>query len=448
MPPAWGDLLSRTSSWANRLTAFLPNMRSVSGDSSDSGFHSLKQSQPNSRTESRRTSVTELELEDRTDSEDELLSHVNVFPGVDVNDSYDLKHLLGDGAFSKVYLAESRKDSGGFAAVKIIDKEELCKDEDKMFLVDKEIEIMSQLDHPNIVRLYEVYESKTEVCLVMELAKGGELFDRLLEHGCLAEQEAGRLMAQVLEALLDLHSRRIVHRDLKPENLLFYDNTDNSKIVVVDFGLSEYEEELNEESPVCGTATYLAPEVIAQTESSRAQDLWSCGVITYIMLSGYPPFFKNQQDKSETKLLRQIVKGKYQFHDNFWGHISEEAKHFVSRLMCSDPKLRLTVEEAINHPWIVRYKGWRCRDSGLWVLAKSALVMLVMFSIFVLYFLMLSGYFDIEDHFFARFWHAVCSLKVNTTDFLNNIYSSVLSAPTSLIDVGSVFIFNSEVFRK
>ena len=111
----------------------------------------------------------------------------------------------------------------------------------------------------------------------MELAKGGELFDKLLEQGCLPEQEAGRLMYQVehnslqpissqllwkvLEALLDLHSRRIVHRDLKPENLLFYDNTDNSKIVVVDFGLSEYEEELNADSPVCGTATYLAPEV-------------------------------------------------------------------------------------------------------------------------------------------------------------------------------------------
>ena len=95
--------------------------------------------------------------------EEELLSHVSVFPGMDVNEAYDLKHLLGDGAFSKVFLAESRKDSGGFAAVKIIDKQELCKDEDKMFLVDKEIEIMSQLDHPNIVRLYEVYESKTEV---------------------------------------------------------------------------------------------------------------------------------------------------------------------------------------------------------------------------------------------------------------------------------------------
>ena len=159
--PALSDLLSRTSSWANKLTAFLPNMRSVSGESSDSGYHSLKQSEPSSRAESRRSSMTE--PDDRTESEDELLSHVNVFPGVDVNEAYELKQLLGDGAFSKVYLAESRKDSGGFAAVKIIDKEELCKDEDKMFLVDKEIEIMSQLNHPNIVRLYEVYESKTEV---------------------------------------------------------------------------------------------------------------------------------------------------------------------------------------------------------------------------------------------------------------------------------------------
>ena len=152
-------------------------------------------------------------------------------------------------------------------------------------------------------------------------------------------------------------------------------------------------------------------------------------------LCGYPPFFKNQTDNSETKLLRQIVKGKYQFHENFWAHISEEAKHFVSRLMCSDPRLRLTVEEAVNHPWIVRHKGWRGRDSGLWVLLKSIVVILLMFSIFALYFLLLSGYFDIEDHFMARFWNTARSLKVNTSEFLNNIYTSALSLPMSLINV-------------
>ena len=164
--PAFTELFSRTSSWAHKLSSFFPQLRTNSGESSDSGFHSLKLSDDASRSTSRRSSLTTNHTQvsdNRTDSEDELLSHVNVFPGVDINEAYELKQLLGDGAFSKVYLAESRHEAGGYAAVKIIDKQELCKDEDKMFLVDKEIEIMSQLDHHHIVRLYEVYESKTEV---------------------------------------------------------------------------------------------------------------------------------------------------------------------------------------------------------------------------------------------------------------------------------------------
>ena len=138
-------------------------MRSNSGESSDSGFHSLRLSDTISRSTSRRSSATVDSEQTDYDDDDELLSHVNVFPGIDVSQFYEIKEMLGDGAFSKVYLAESKRQSGGFAAVKIIDKEELCKNDDKMFLVDKEIEIMSQLDHENIVRLYEVYESKTEV---------------------------------------------------------------------------------------------------------------------------------------------------------------------------------------------------------------------------------------------------------------------------------------------
>ena len=210
------DLLSRTSSLAGKISSYLPSLHSFSRDSSDSGVFSVKTSRPSSTPVSRRSSIFSFGSETgaETESEDELLSHVNVVPGGDVTDAYNLKQLLGEGAFSKVYLAESKIDSGGLAAVKIIDKEELCKDEDKMFLVDKEIEIMSQLDHPNIVRLFEVYENRKEVskhnsetnnsqllmyqvCLVMELAKGGELFDKLLEQGCLQEQEAGRLMTQV-----------------------------------------------------------------------------------------------------------------------------------------------------------------------------------------------------------------------------------------------------------
>lgn len=161
--PAFTEIFSRTSSWAHKLTSLFPNMRSNSGESSDSGFHSLRLSDTISRSTSRRSSATVDSEQTDYDDDDELLSHVNVFPGIDVSQFYEIKEMLGDGAFSKVYLAESKRQSGGFAAVKIIDKEELCKNDDKMFLVDKEIEIMSQLDHENIVRLYEVYESKTEV---------------------------------------------------------------------------------------------------------------------------------------------------------------------------------------------------------------------------------------------------------------------------------------------
>lgn len=162
---AMSELLSRTSSFAGKISSYLPSLHSFSRNSSDSGVYSTITSRPPSTPVSRRSSIFSFgsEIGADTDSEDELLSHVNVVPGGDVNDAYDLKQLLGEGAFSKVYLAESKSQSGGLAAVKIIDKEELCKDEDKMFLVDKEIEIMSQLDHPNIVRLFEVYENKKEV---------------------------------------------------------------------------------------------------------------------------------------------------------------------------------------------------------------------------------------------------------------------------------------------
>lgn len=436
---AMSEILSRTSSWACKISSYLPSLHSFSRNSSDSGFHSLKTSRPPSRSTSRRSSIFSFTTEATTDtdSEDELLSHVNVVPGGDVNDAYELKKLLGEGAFSKVYLAESKKEAGGLVAVKIIDKEELCKDEDKMFLVDKEIEIMSQLDHPNIVKLFEVYENKKEVCLVMELAKGGELFDKLLEQGCLSEKEAGLLMTQVLEAVYDLHSRGIVHRDLKPENLLFYDNLANSKILVVDFGLSEYEEELNRDSPVCGTATYLAPEVIAQTESNRAQDMWSCGVITYILLCGYPPFFKDSEEKSETGLLRQIVRGKYKFHSNFWDHISEDARHFVSRLMCHDPHLRITVEEALDHPWIVRCNQPNYKESALYILLQCTGVLVLIFAIFSLYFFLLSDYFDIEYHFITRLWQVASSAHFHSKELGFKSFKIVSKLLSSLSIVSS-----------
>lgn len=395
-------LLSRTSSsLAGTLTALLPSLSGrLSRTSSDSGFHSRRASSISSRRSSVLSLASDEEDFDKEDMEPPL---VTVYPGGDVEDNYELRELLGEGAFSKVYLAESRTEKGGLAAVKVINKEELCREDDKMFLVDKEIEIMSQLDHSNIVRLYEVYENKQEVCLVMELAKGGELFDRLLEQGSLGEEEAARLFTQLLEAVAELHSRGIVHRDLKPENLLFYDNRAHSHILLADFGLSDYEEELTSDSPVAGTPTYLAPEVIGQTNSSSAQDLWSCGVILFILLCGYPPFYSAEEGDSETGVLKAVVKGRYTFHPAFWDQVSAEAKDLVTRLLCLDPRLRLTASEALRHPWILRHQSRRHLSETLQQVASQvATLLLVAGLVFGLYFLLLSDHFGVRPHLERR----------------------------------------------
>lgn len=409
------------------LLSILPNF-SFSRHSSDSGYQSKRASRPSSVPVSRTGSKTESwskaeswsRSEGRAEStsslyssdcpEEEVVATVRVVPGGDVTEVYQLGTLLGDGAFSKVYLAESLEEPGGLAAVKVIDKRELCREGDKMFLVDKEIEIMSQLDHAHIVRLYEVYENETEVCLVMELAKGGELFDRLLEVGSLGEREAGRLMAQVLSAVSHLHSLGIVHRDLKPENLLYYDNRSGSPLLVADFGLSEYEEVLSPASPVCGTATYLAPEVISGSSSTRHQDLWSCGVIAYILLAGYPPFCK-EPGGDEDSLLRQIVQGRLHFHHQFWHSVSEPAQDFVRRLLVADPCLRMDAQEALAHPWI---REMTRKEAGLTLpatLATTLLVTLALATLILLHLFLLTDYFDLEAEMVERVVGAATSLS-------------------------------------
>ena len=150
------------------------------------------------------------------------------------------------------------------------------------------------------------------------------------------------------------------------------------------------------------------------------------------MLCGYPPFFKGSEDKSETKLLRQIVRGKYKFHDNFWSHISEDAKHFVSRLMCPDPRLRLTVEEALVHPWIIKNQSWKYRDSGLYVLFKTLVMISLLAAILAIYFFILSGYFDIDiqDHLTTRLNQTqvlLFGISSSLKDRFNSIYSSMFS---------------------
>jgi serine/threonine protein kinase len=179
------------------------------------------------------------------------------------------------------------------------------------------------------------------------------VFDRLVEKVTFTEAETADLLVQLLCAVAFMHEQGIVHRDLKLENLLYYDDTEDSKILVADYGLSEYEWELKEGSPVCGTPGYLSPEVIARQPCTTSADVWSIGVIAYILLAGYPPFFANPDEPdTDATLFKKILTGDYKFHDNSWSHISPEARDFIRCLLCPDPLQRPTCEEALSHPWL------------------------------------------------------------------------------------------------
>uniref|UniRef100_A0A8B9JFM7 Calcium/calmodulin-dependent protein kinase type 1D-like n=1 Tax=Astyanax mexicanus TaxID=7994 RepID=A0A8B9JFM7_ASTMX len=237
----------------------------------------------------------------------------------DIKKIFELKEILGTGAFSEVVLAQERS-TGKMYAVKCIPKKALRGKESS---IENEIAVLRNVS-------------------------GGELFDRIVERGFYTEQDASALIKQVLDAVNYLHSLGIVHRDLKPENLLYY-NQDESKIMISDFGLSKMEGAANDiMSTACGTPGYVAPEVLAQKPYSKAVDCWSIGVISYILLCGYPPFY----DENDSKLFEQILKADYEFDSPYWDDISDSAKDFISNLMLKNPEKRFTCDQALLHPWI------------------------------------------------------------------------------------------------
>lgn len=259
---------------------------------------------------------------------------------------YDIRrdHVLGTGAFSEVLLAENKQKKGQFVAVKIIDRRGLKGKEDAL---DNEIDVLKRLSHPNIVALLDVFEDKSNVYLVMELVTGGELFDRIVQRGHYTEQDASKVIQAILGAVDYMHEKGVVHRDLKPENLLYYCPDDDAKIMISDFGLSKLEDS-GMMATACGTPGYVAPEVLEQQPYGKEVDVWSIGVICYILLCGYPPFY----DDNDAELFKQIIKGAYEFDSPYWDEISDSAKDFVRHLMCRDPRKRYTCKEAMAHAWI------------------------------------------------------------------------------------------------
>ncbi|XP_056312005.1 calcium/calmodulin-dependent protein kinase type 1D [Danio aesculapii] len=261
-----------------------------------------------------------------------------------IKEMFEFKEVLGTGAFSEVVLAEERS-TGKMYAVKCIPKKALKGKESS---IENEIAVLRKIKHENIVALEDIYESSDHLYLIMQLVSGGELFDRIVEKGFYTEKDASTLIRQVLDAVNYLHTMGIVHRDLKPENLLYFNPQDGSKIMISDFGLSKMEGTGDVMSTACGTPGYVAPEVLAQKPYSKAVDCWSIGVIAYILLCGYPPFY----DENDSKLFEQILKADYEFDAPYWDDISDSAKDFISCLMEKDPSKRNTCEQALRHPWI------------------------------------------------------------------------------------------------
>uniref|UniRef100_A0A665UDM5 Calcium/calmodulin-dependent protein kinase Ia n=1 Tax=Echeneis naucrates TaxID=173247 RepID=A0A665UDM5_ECHNA len=268
----------------------------------------------------------------------------------DIKEHYDFKEVLGTGAFSEVVLAEEKRTQR-LVAIKCIPKKAL---EGKENNIENEIAVLHRIKHANIVSLEDIFESTSHLYLVMQLVSGGELFDRIVEKGFYTERDASQLIHQILDAVKYLHDMGIVHRDLKPENLLYYSMEEDSKIMISDFGLSKIEGAGSVMSTACGTPGYVAPEVLAQKPYSKAVDCWSIGVISYILLCGYPPFY----DENDAKLFEQILKAEYEFDSPYWDDISDSAKDFICHLMEKDPLKRYTCEQALQHPWI-------CGDTAL-----------------------------------------------------------------------------------
>ncbi|MGH0168875.1 UNVERIFIED_CONTAM: hypothetical protein FKN15_058135 [Acipenser sinensis] len=259
---------------------------------------------------------------------------------------YDIKALIGRGSFSRVVRVEHKATKQPFA-IKMIE----TKAKEGREVCESELRVLRRVSHCNIIQLIEVLESQEHVYMVMELATGGELFDRIIAKGSFTEGDATQVLQMVLDGVKYLHSLGISHRDLKPENLLYYHPGTDSKILVTDFGLANSGNKGGDWSmrTTCGTPEYIAPEILLRKPYTSAVDMWALGVITYILLSGSMPF----EDENRTRLYRMILKGKYSFVGDPWPSVSNLAKDYINRLLTVDPSERMTATQALKHPWIV-----------------------------------------------------------------------------------------------
>lgn len=267
-----------------------------------------------------------------------------------VEDYYKLGKVLGQGTFGQVRLGVD-KETGEEFAVKIVRKQEY--DENEMDFLGREVEILKSVSHNNIVNTHDVFDTGDRLHLVMELMKGGELFDFIADAGHFSEQAASQVMRGIVKGVQYLHRESIVHRDLKPENVLCMKKEWPLQVKLADFGLANFAvdgsvKDAKSPSAMVGTPGYVAPEVVKGEAYGPPVDMWACGVLLYIMLSGMMPFY----GRDDRECLKRIAAGIYKMPDREWKSISVEAKSLVKSLLQTDPKKRLTANAALHHNFL------------------------------------------------------------------------------------------------
>ncbi|XP_006792282.1 death-associated protein kinase 3 [Neolamprologus brichardi] len=268
----------------------------------------------------------------------------------DVELYYEMGEELGSGQFAIVRKCKE-KSTGVEYAAKFIKKRRLSSSRRGVSReeIEREVNILREIQHSNIITLHDIFENKTDVILILELVSGGELFDFLAEKESLSEEEATQFLKQILDGVQYLHSKRIAHFDLKPENIMLLDkNVPNPRIKLIDFGIAHQIKAGNEFKNIFGTPEFVAPEIVNYEPLGLEADMWSIGVITYILLSGASPFLG--ETKQET--LTNISAVNYDFDEEYFSNTSELAKDFIRRLLVKDPKKRMTIDDSLEHPWI------------------------------------------------------------------------------------------------
>ena len=264
-------------------------------------------------------------------------------------DIYEVKQKLGNGKFGLVKLGINKKTNQK-VAIKIMNKRQMNISD--LELVRTEIEILKICQHPNIIKLYEIFENVDYFYIIMEYCSGGDLFSYLERHQFkLNEERASIIMHKICAAIYYIHQYGICHRDIKPENVLMTSKNENSDIRLLDFGLSKIIGPNETCKEPYGTLTYCAPEILLDEPYTKQVDLWSIGVMTYVMLTGRLPF----HDKIDREIARKAVFCEPDYSDSLWNGISDDAKDFVKKLLKKKGSERMTIEKTLEHEWIKKY---------------------------------------------------------------------------------------------